>query len=259
MMNQSAQQIEEKANRLLVENKYAEAYKLLKKAAHLYRIEKNLRQAALCSALAASCWSTKSGEKRFINAALSYEQAASDAQKCGDLEYASLLYKQAAINYERDREFIGLSECLYRSKECYRKFLTYLFIKPSQIHHIIKSKQKKGARAGLKRFWQWATLTLSYLIWGHGERPSRTIITGLFLIVASALLYRCGYLLREQIISRPTFLESLYFSVITFTTVGFGDVTAVGFSRLVAMLESLCAIFIVPIFIIGFSRKYLRF
>ena len=122
-MQDNPQVIEEKANALLAEEKYHEAYRLFKKAAGLYRKNKNLRQSAFCSAMAASCWSIRSGEKRFNNAAILYENAARDAEACRDLEYASLLYKQAAINHERDRELINLSDCLYSSKECYRKFL----------------------------------------------------------------------------------------------------------------------------------------
>ena len=45
---------------------------------------------------------------------------------------------------------------------------------------------------------------------------------------------------------------------LTFSTVGYGDITPVGLTRLVAMLEVLSAIFIVPLFIVGLSRKYLR-
>jgi hypothetical protein len=45
---------------------------------------------------------------------------------------------------------------------------------------------------------------------------------------------------------------------VTFTTVGYGDIIAVGFNKAVAMLEAFCGIFIMPLFIIGLSRKYLR-
>jgi tetratricopeptide (TPR) repeat protein len=250
--------LEERANRLLSEEKYSEAYPLFKKASHLYREKNNLKEATLCSTLAASCWSIMSGEKRFHNAAILYERAAADAIKCGDFEYASLLYKQAAINYERDRELINLSECFYKSKEAYRKFLTYRLFKPKKIHAITKTKEKKGIMSSIKRFLVWLMLGFSYLIWGHGEKPSRTFLTCAVIIIISAILYSLGYTIKEGIISRPSFHDALYFSVITFSTVGFGDVTATGLTKVIVMFESLCGIFIMPLFIVGFSRKYLR-
>ncbi len=257
-MKNNPRLLEEKANKLLSEEKYTEAYPLFKKAGHLYREKNNLKEATLCSTLAASCWSIKSGEKRFHNAAILYERAAADAINCGDFEYASLLYKQAAINYERDRELINLSDCLYRSKEAYRKYLTYRLFKPNKIHQITKSKGKKGFFSSLKRLFLWLMLGFSYLVWGHGEKPSRTFLACVIIIFISAVSYSLGHSINEGIISRPSFTDALYFSVITFSTVGFGDVTAVGVTKVVVMFESLCGIFITPLFIVGFSRKYLR-
>ena len=64
-MQENPQVLEQLANKLLTEQDYGKAYKLFKKAGNLYRKDSNHRQAALCFALAASCWSTKSGEKRY--------------------------------------------------------------------------------------------------------------------------------------------------------------------------------------------------
>jgi tetratricopeptide (TPR) repeat protein len=257
-MENDPRKLEEKANKLLAEEKYSQAYPLFKKASQLYREKNNLKEATLCATLAASCWSIISGEKRFHNAALLYEQAAKDALKCGDFEYASLLYKQAAINYERDRELISLSDCLYNSREAYRRFLSYRLFKPSKIHTINKTKNKKGLGSSIKMFFVWLMLSFSCLIWGHGERPSRTLLSCLVIIIGSAVLYSLGYTIKEGIISRPNLSDALYFSVITFSTVGFGDVTAAGLTKIVVMIESVCGIFIMPLFIVGFSRKYLR-
>ena len=129
---------------------------------------------------------------------------------------------------------------------------------PKKIHHITKSREKKGILSTIKRFFTCLMLSFSYLIWGHGEYPSRTICAGLIIILFSSFIYTGGYLLNDGEIFKPQFFEALYFSVITFTTVGFGDITASGVMRLVVMVESFCGIFIVPLFIIGLTRKYLR-
>ncbi|MBN3038541.1 MAG: hypothetical protein JW869_03900 [Candidatus Omnitrophica bacterium] len=256
-MEKDPKVLEEKACDFLVEEKYSEAFTFYKRAANAYKGQNKHKQAALCFASAASCWSKKSGEKIFYSAAKAYEQAALEATKTGDLEYASLLYKYAAINYERDRELINFSECFYKFKECYRKFLTYRLLNPKKIKAITKSKEEKGIKGALKRIFTWLGLTFSFLVWGHGERPARTIYSGIFVIILAAIFYSTGHLIKDGQLFQPSFWESLYFSVITFTTVGYGDFTPLGLNKLVATIEAFSGLLIIPIFVIGLSRKYL--
>ena len=247
--------LEKEAHASLAQEKYEDAYKLFKKAAEIYSGECNHKQASLCFTSAASCWAIKSGEKAFYNSAKSYEDASIEAEKSCDFEYASLLYRHAAICYERDMEFMSFSECFYRSKECYRKFLFLSMFSPGKIHNIASGSQDKGL---LRRFFVWFALTFSYLLWGHGERPFRTLICGIGLIFASAFLYMHNGLIQNGALLKPDLFEGLYVSMITFTTVGYGDMTPFGFGKLIAMVEAFCGIFTVSIFTIGLSRKYLR-
>ena len=136
--------------------------------------------------------------------------------------------------------------------------MTYRLTNPKKIHHIAKSKEEKGIKGALKRLFLWIGLTFSYLVWGHGERPLRTFYTGIFVVFLSALFYSQGFLLKEGIVLKPHLLQAFYFSVITFTTVGYGDFTPLGLTKLVVMIEAFCGIFIIPLFVIGLSRKYLR-
>jgi len=250
--------LEKDAYLCLEQEKLEEAYRLFRKAADIYKIKGNHKQSALCFASAASCWALKSGEKTFYNSATLYEEAARASEISGDFEYASLLYRYAAISFERDMEFINFSECFYRSKECQRKFFAFSLINPKKIHHITESEEKKGIKETTRRIFLWFSLTFSYLIWGHGERPGRTFYSGIVLIFLSAFFYTAGYLMRGVSVFKPNLFEAFYFSAITFTTVGYGDITPIGLSRLIAIIESFCGLFIVPIFIIGLSRKYLR-
>lgn len=258
MSNIDPHSLEKDAAALLSEKKFEEAFKLFVKAADCYRSHNNHKQAALCFASAASCWALKSGENAFDNAAISYKEAARQAAIAGDWGYASLLYKYAAINFERDMDFLNFSECFYRSKECYRKFLTLSLFNPKRLHHITVSSEQKGIIGGLRRFLSWSALTISFLIWGHGEHPIRTIFCAIFLVFICSILYMLGELITNGVIFKPGFLDAVYFSVVTFTTVGFGDITAVGFNKFIVIMELAVGIFIVPLFIVGLSRKYLR-
>lgn len=251
--------LEKEAHEHLAQEKISEAYALFRKAGDLYKEKGIHKEAALCLASAASCWARKSGERMFHNSSLAYEDAARQAELALDLEYASLLYRQAAINYERDMEFFSFSDCFYRSRECLRRFLVLSLINPRKIHHISGSGIRKGGSYGIiRRLALCFFLTFSALLWGHGEKPNRTFYSVLFIIFLSALLYMQGNLIKDTLIFKPDFLRAIYFSVISFTTVGYGDITPVGINKLIAMFEVLSAVFIVPIFLVGLSRKYLR-
>ncbi len=257
-MNADPKLLEEEAYSCLTQEKYHEAHKLYQQAANIYKANGNHKQAALCFASAASCWSIKSGEKTFYNSAISYEEAARQAEKSKDFEYASLLFRHAAINYERDMEFLNFSDCFYSSKEAYRKFLELALINPKGIHHVAKTHEGKGLITKIKYFFVWIVLTLSYLIWGHGERPLRTLFCAMFAIILTAYLYTLGELLMGSAVIRPSFSQAFYFSVVTFTTVGYGDITPVGLTKAIVIIEALCGLFVMPLFIVGLSRKYLR-
>ena len=256
-MTKEPRLLEEEAHSLIAEQKYEEAFPLFKRAAYGYKETANHKQAALCFASAASCWSIKSGEKTFYNSASSYEMAAKEAETSHDLDYASVLYRYAAINYEKDGEFFSFSDCFYRSKECYRRFLTHYLINPRKADVIEDGREARKISFG-KGLVLWLVLTASYLVWGHGEKPSRTFYSVLAIIVLTATLHTMGYLTSNGVVFRPNFLQALYLSVVTFTTVGYGDITPIGLTKIVANLEALSGIFIMPLFIISLSRKYLR-
>lgn len=258
-MSNDAKRLEEKAHQLLSSGSFEEAYQLFKKAAALYKEGGNHRQAALCFASAAGCWGIRLGEKTFFEAGHCYQEAAGESEADLDFHYASLLYKYAAINYERDGEFLNFSECLYRSKECYRKFLLHSLVTFGKFKYAHKNKEELAGIGGfIKGLLLWMLLTFSYFIWGHGERPSRTFSISILVILLSALIYMLGSLLHIDIILKPRFSEALYFSVVTFTTVGYGDITPIGISKFVASLEALSGIFLMSIFVVGLSRKYLK-
>ncbi len=249
---------EKEASEAFSNNDYEKAFGSFRKAADIYRERGDHKLSALCFVSAASCWSLKSEEKTFYNSAQAFEDAAKESEKSGDLEYAALLYKYAGINYERDGELRRFSDCSYLSKECSRKFLTYSFFSPGRIRTITESGYGRGAGSVLKRFFPWLLLTFSWAIWGHGERPIRSFLTVVVIVLASAVLYSLGKLVSGGQVFRPDILDALYFSVVTFTTVGYGDMVPVGFSKLVAMIEVFSGVFIMPLFVIALTRKYLR-
>jgi len=251
--------IEKQAYEFFAQKDYDNSYKAFRRAAEGYDGDNCLSQAALCFASAASSWTLKFGEENFHHAAVCYEKAALAAKKSGDFKYAAMLYKHAAIAHERDLEFLDFSECFFKSKECYRKFLILSFLKPEKAYSITSVEGDKGASGFFKRLIALLGLSFSSLIWGHGERPARTFFSGFFFVILSAIFYMQGELVKGGIVFKAKLSEALYFSVITFTTVGYGDITPIGFNKFIVILEAFSGLFIVSLFIVGLSRKYLRF
>lgn len=252
--------LEVKAQALLAEDDLEEAFKLFKKAAAGFSHKKNYKQAAFCCATAASCWSIKLGEKTFYNSAACFEEAAGYAVQASDFEYAALLYKYAALHYERDGEYLNFSDCYYHSRECTRALYVHRVFRWERWRPRLSGKgaDRSGQESLVRDIFSLLALTFSSYVWGHGERPFRTLVVGLGIIIGSALAYRIGIVQTAQGVTIPPFFEACYVSIITFTTVGYGDITPIGFARAVAALEALAGVIIMPLFIVGLSRKYLR-
>ena len=227
-MEDDVKLIEKEAHSLLGDHKYHEAADLFYRAAKDYQKQGYHRPAAMCLASAAGSLAMRAGEQTYYQAARDYEKAAEEAEKSGDLEYTGVLYKHAAVCYEKDKEYLECSECYFRSKESLRKSLGL------DIRHALRSgnlKERFSRKSG-ERFLRWLALSFSSLLWGHGEKPQRTVIFGILFIFVCAFFYAQGYLydLGERI--KPDFAQALYFSVVTFTTVGYGDMTPFGFNKL---------------------------
>ncbi|MBF0531954.1 MAG: hypothetical protein HQL23_02535 [Candidatus Omnitrophica bacterium] len=260
MLSEQIKSLEKEAQKVLEAQKYEDASKLFLRAAQAYQELGQHQEAALSFSSAAGCSEFQAGKQSlFYYAADYYEKAAKEAELAADFEYASMLYKHAGICYERDLEYVGFSECFYLSKECYRRSLLPRFWLWQRPPGLVKTPTKFDLFSQIKRIFAWFSLTVSAMVWGHGERPHRTFIFGFCLMFCAALVYTQGQLMMDSVITKPSFLESIYFSYITVTRIGYGDIVPIGFNKVVALCEEFIGIFLIPIFITGLCRKYLRF
>ena len=124
----------------------------------------------------------------------------------------------------------------------------------------------------------WLKLVIASFIYGYGENPWRVIRFALIIIFLFAIIlnfsgivisdrtiliiefikesqgdeYTLKYL--EPILG--SFLNCLYFSVVTFTTLGYGDFQpAVGLSRFFVSLESIIGAITMALFVYTFARR----
>ncbi len=99
------------------------------------------------------------------------------------------------------------------------------------------------------------------LLFGYGERPVRVLIAGALIILACAFFYSQPDLLvyRGQP-TEPSFLQGLYFSTITFTTLGYGDLhpAIIGPCRYVAMAEAAAGGCMMALFVVCLAKRFSR-
>ncbi len=53
-------------------------------------------------------------------------------------------------------------------------------------------------------------------------------------------------------------MNSIYFSVVTFTTLGYGDISPLGFARFIAAFEAFMGSFTMALFVVVFVKKMTR-
>jgi len=244
---------------------YADFYHADLKGAHLFNI--NLNQASLMKAdlqaanlncaniqntnLLGVKWNACKFENIKIGKKLRQELDAKHEIKAGN-ELASHDYLQQAEEIYRDLRKHAEQEGIFT--------LSGFFI-----HKELTMRRLQLPRYSMKRLLS----KLVDLFCGYGEAPLRIISLSILIIVICALVYSftgLNYQEHTQSISSQNsftenvscFLSSLYFSVVTFTTLGYGDITPVGISRAIAAVEAFTGSFTIALFVVVFVKKMTR-
>lgn len=119
--------------------------------------------------------------------------------------------------------------------------------------------------------WSWSRLISKAvdLFCGYGEKPVRVVAFSLSIITFFGFAYWLfGITDGNQLVSfqyDSTFTQNLthfgntlYFSVVTFTTLGYGDLVPIGFSRTLAAIEAFTGSFTLALFVVVFVKKMTR-
>ncbi len=107
------------------------------------------------------------------------------------------------------------------------------------------------------------------LFCGYGESPLRVILFSIILIIIFATLYffsglsfsgdTLGFNPDASLWENTkSYFSSLYFSVVTFTTLGYGDLVPIGIARAFAALEAFLGSFTLALFVVVFVKKMTR-
>ncbi|GAA0375588.1 ion channel [Bowmanella denitrificans] len=107
------------------------------------------------------------------------------------------------------------------------------------------------------------------LFCGYGEQPIRVMLFSLLVIFTFSLLFvMLGIHNGEHLMAFAwqqdwrtnlnAYFTSLYLSVVTFTTLGYGDVTPFGITRTLAAIEAFIGSFTLALFVVVFVKKMTR-
>lgn len=244
---------------------YADFYHAELKGAHLFNI--NLSHASIMKAdlqganlncaniqntnMLGVKWAGCKFEKVKIGKNVRQEHDAKQAIKAGK-EQESFDYLQQAEEIYRDLRKHAEHEGIFT--------LSGFFI-----HKELTMRRLQLPRFSTKRF----ISKLVDLFCGYGEAPLRIVALSLLIITICAALYSFTGLNYHDSFHRIScdqsfsenlsyFISSLYFSVVTFTTLGYGDINPVGISRAIAALEAFTGSFTIALFVVVFVKKMTR-
>jgi hypothetical protein len=100
---------------------------------------------------------------------------------------------------------------------------------------------------------RWLASLIECLMWGYGERPTRIFLFALFMISAYARIFH-GVDWHGKV--APDWIDSLYFSVVTFTTLGYGDILPnTATLKLLCGSEAILGAFTMGLVVAGFSNR----
>ena len=118
--------------------------------------------------------------------------------------------------------------------------------------------QMKLARDNAKNWPRKARGWASYVFWSWGESPTKVAFWGAVWIIFFAI----GYAFTGMNVPGGVeyhFGKAVYLSAITFTTLGYGDVTpATWLGKVLAATEALSGIFFTGLFLVTFVKRFTR-
>lgn len=103
------------------------------------------------------------------------------------------------------------------------------------------------------------SLWINNFYWGYGRKPFRVVRNSVAIIILFALIY----FFNQSYMNHPvnevgmSFSDSLYYSTVTFTTLGYGDFSPLSYLRVVAAIEAFFGGISLGFLVAGFSNfKY---
>ena len=182
-----------------------------------------------------------------------------------------ILQEKKAELARRSADRVTMLDCLEQAEEIYRNLR-----KTAENQGLFETSGYFFYKEMLMRRYQLPEFSFGRILstivdWfcGYGERPLNVVLFSFLLIGLSTFVYfflglsSNGQLLQFNLSASLysnfiTFLECLYFSVVTFTTLGYGDIVPIGPARPFAAFEAFTGNFTIALFVVVFVKKMTR-
>jgi len=121
-------------------------------------------------------------------------------------------------------------------------------------HYFIE--ENEWIRSNLKG-WQFITKSISFYYWEYGRKPHRIIYLSIAIIFTFGFIFWLGRAFINSSGGTTNFGlgDGLYFSTITFTTLGYGDFSPTGWLKLLCSLEAFLGVINMGFLIAGYSNN----
>ncbi|MCU3673323.1 potassium channel family protein [Enterobacter hormaechei subsp. oharae] len=175
--------------------------------------------------------------------------------------------RKRKFSYQSESDFFDVVTKLFSNANDYSKAGEYYYKKRKALmleslcswqnfrDHTFRMTKRQRFRFKVKMFLKSFPDAFNYFAWGFGERPLRALGTSLLIVCLSTIVYYFSAKSNTQ-----TFVEALYFSIVTFTTLGFGDITQESdFLRLFSAVESFSGLVLMGLFLAGYASKTKRY
>jgi len=160
------------------------------------------------------------------------------------------------IIQEREKDFSGAKEIYLLLKNNFHTLGRY----DDESWAFKKEKDmERKSYFHFRSFPKWLGSMFWNVLYGYGERLKFIVGWCAALIIFSSIWYwlykGVGEIVGQQIVPLKGYLNYLYFSVVTFTTLGYGDFRPIGSCKILSSIEALLGIFFVALFIFAFARR----
>jgi len=158
----------------------------------------------------------------------------------------STVYRKLKQAHQTHGDYTKAGEFFYREMECKRK--------------SYREEQE----------WHWNRVWLWFykILCGYGERVKNIVGCSAFIVFLCSFFYYLSGISRvgEEVIkfsfesgfSLRDFGYSIYYSIVTFTSLGYGDIHPLGWSHVIASIEVILGVFFMSLFVVVFVRKMSR-
>jgi hypothetical protein len=176
-------------------------------------------------------------------------------------EQCGPVYRSLASHLANSGLFDDASWAAYRSAVMQHRVLTK-GLKPLNVmldealdHALLPSAKPQFTKGKFTAMWavallRWLRSLILLVVAGYGEKPSRVAANAAAVIFGYACMYHAFGAITDS-----TWSASLYFSIITFSTVGYGEITPKVPFRLLAGSEGLLGMVLAGLFLFALGRR----